>query len=194
MSRRGYNNAIARRNQELSTAIRGKVTPKNADLILADISGSMDSEAVGGRRKYNCLQDALAPLKGKAHAIAFNSSVHEVDTDALPPPYGGTNMADALARANTLDPLHVLVISDGCPDMVDRTLEQARLLSEQCIIDTLYIGPSDMVSAIELMQEIARIGNGRAMVFDLEKPQQQLLGSVVDSLLMIGGPSETIKL
>jgi uncharacterized protein with von Willebrand factor type A (vWA) domain len=126
----------ARRNAEVVARPTGTVIPKNADLVLANISGSMSAEASAGSSQYACLLWALAPLEGRVHAIAFNHRVFEVEMGLLREPDGGTNLRDTLQRARTLEPQHVLVISDGAaPDSIDGALEQAAILAEQCIID-----------------------------------------------------------
>src|SRR5215472_6331446 len=162
-----------------------KVTPHNADLIVADISGSMSSEAFDGRSKYSCLVEALKPLKGRAHAIAFSSTVVEVDTDALPAPWGGTDLTSALERAIQLEPLGVLVVSDGAPDNEASALEVAERLAKDAPINVLYIGP-DSPTCKAFMRRLAEIGGGQYDEYDLAVKSPLLLGEAVKRLLLTG--------
>lgn len=176
---------IERRKRDLTT--NAFKAPKNADLVLADISSSMNESAQDGMSRYKCLCKAMEPFVGRANVIAFNNDVYEVPADKIPPPYGYTAMHLALYRAVQLDPLHVLVISDGHPDSRDQAKTAATLLAEKCIIDALYIGPANECNE-EFMRELARIGRGRFSKFDLTKQTAKMLEDKVSSMLSLPAP------
>jgi hypothetical protein len=174
---------------------KGKVTPKNADLILVDRSGSMCSNAIGGLTRIECVRKALAPFKGRAHVLAFDNRVEEVDCDAIPDPRGSTYVARALSHALSLEPLHVLVMCDGCPtDSYEKIFDVASQVAQQCIIDTLYIGPPNSIDAIAFMKKLAEVGHGRYSAFDLSEQSPLLLSAGVANLLALPDPNSVVKL
>ncbi len=187
--------ALTFKQQHDLTIRRGKVTPKNADLILVDRSGSMDSPAIGGKSRINCVREALAPFKGRAHVLAFDDSVEEVDCDNIPNPRGVTLLGKALEFTIPLEPLHVLVMCDGYPtENNDSVLEKAGRLAQQCIIDALYIGPPLDEQAINFMRQLAEVGHGRFSMFDLTEKSPLLLSQGVESMLALPDPASVIKL
>lgn len=183
-----------------SLAVRKNQLPKvttpvkNCDLILADVSGSMLSTAQNGQSKLDCLRTALAAQRGIA-LVAFSNRVTECGSadDILGLSHGGTNLNLALSHALTLEPMHVLVVSDGEPSAPDACLAKAQLLAADCIIDALFIGRDSDIRGIAFMQSLAEIGRGRFMKYDLEHADPKLLGQRIAGLL--AGPSEeTIEL
>lgn len=188
-------------NQNLTVTKQKKKTPKNAELILADISSSMGIRLLENKTRFDLLCLALKPLAKSAHVLAFHDRVFEVDADNLPPPDHSTALHLALDKATQLEPLHVLVISDGEPDNESKAIESAKYLAEQCIIDVLYIGPATgnrTEQCIAFMKELATIGRGRYQSLDLDNPSGTLLlGSKVNSLLALPHlphPDDAIKL
>jgi hypothetical protein len=99
----------------------------------------------------------------------------------LPEPNGGTALHLALACAVGYQPGVTLVISDGQPDNEQHALAQAEQLSGR--IDTLYIGPDGDRAAMDFMRRLARVGCGRDMRADLERPQPRL-GATIRQLLL----------
>lgn len=171
-----------------------KVTPKNADLILADVSGSMGMAAFEGKTRIDCVRLALKPFVGRAHVLAFDHRVMEVDCDQIPGAGGSTGLDRAIERAIYLEPIHVLVMCDGCPDLRARSLEMAAKLAEQCLIDALYIGPATDEAAIAFMKELAAVGHGRFSMFSLTESSPLLLEQKVGSLLALPDPNSVVKL
>ncbi len=184
--------ALTFKQQHDLTIRRGKVTPKNADLILVDRSGSMGSPAIGGKSRINCVREALAPFKGRAHVLAFDDSVEEVDCDNIPKPRGTTLLGKALEFTISLEPLHVLVMCDGYP--TDEVFGAAGRLAQQCIIDALYIGPPSDERAINFMRQLAEVGHGRFSLFDLTEKSPLLLSQGVESMLALPDPASVVKL
>lgn len=180
-------------SNELTKGQSGQVTtrkraPKNADLIVADLSSSMNHGAFGGKSRYDCLCMAIKDFTGRASVLAFNNRVFEVDCDALPYPSGSTKLHLALHRAVELTPLHVLVISDGAPDNVQWALGETALLAEMCIVDALYVGPEDKVCE-DFMRELARIGRGRYAAFNMSEHTPKMLEQKVGAMLSLPAPS-----
>jgi hypothetical protein len=196
--KKGYkmpNQIQKRENNTLQSVKPSKRTPKNADLILADISSSMGIRCGESHTRHSLLQSALRPLAKTAHVLAFNSTVFEVDADNLPPPEHSTALHKAIQKAIELEPLHVLIISDGEPDARETSLDLGAILAEQCIIDCLFIGSRENDRAIEFMRELASIGRGRFMEIDISNPSQSpLLSSGVAQLLALPSPDGAIKL
>lgn len=168
-------------------------TPHGLDQVIADLSSSMHSHAFEGKTRYQCLQEVLAKYLGRVQVLAFNNYVTEVDADSLPEPSGSTNLALALDESLKLEPLMVLLISDGVPNSKSAAYKSAEKLAKQSIINVLYIGPSN-VSAEAFMQEIANIGNGQYGNMRLDKTSSLLqLEEKIGSLLALPAPG-TIEL
>lgn len=185
------NTAITRRSRDLEStnATRvGKKTPKNAELILADLSSSMYGQP------YQILSQALKPLAQSAHVIAFNDSIFEVNADNLPRPDGTTALHLALDKAATLEPLHVLVISDGAPNSQNQAFDSAKVLAAECIIDVLFVGSANDERCIEFMKKLAEIGRGRYQSLDLSGATALMLGSKVNDMLALPSPKGSIEL
>lgn len=167
----------------------GANTQHNCDIVIADLSSSMSCSAFDGKTRHECLQEAMTPFKGRVQVLAFNSSVWEVDADALPHPSGSTNLSEALEVARSLEPVHVLVISDGAPNSRDAALKAAEKLAEICTIDAMYIGPEGDTGCIEFMRTLAEeIGRGRFIDFRVDKESPLLLEQKIDSLLALPAP------
>ncbi|QOX05575.1 MULTISPECIES: hypothetical protein [Xanthomonas] len=137
-----------------------------AAVILADVSGSMESEASGGRRKIDLLRDALAAARGGARLFAFSQRAREVEQ--IPEPESNTELAGALALVRKLDPGTTLLVSDGEPDNEAAALAQARLF--RGAIDVLYIGPEANTRAIEFLRRLAASAGGHVTINDIAAP------------------------
>lgn len=135
----------------------------NAEIILCDVSSSMD-ESAGTRSKIAHLRDALKQTAQPHHTIlAFASSVTMVShPDELPAPSGGTALELGLRTAAQRRPHSTLVISDGQPNQPDVALREAEDLPG--IINVIYCGPESDTAAIEFMRKLARVGCGRVVV------------------------------
>lgn len=164
--------------------------PQNAEVIVVDRSGSMASRAFNNMSAIQCVREALKGFAGRAHVLAFDDSVEEVPCDNIPEPRGGTNLAKALRHLIPREPLHVLVMCDGSPDSPAHAFDAARELAQQCLIDTLYIGPETDERAITFMRELAAVGHGRFSIFSLTEKSPLLLGQSVSNLLAL--PDHTV--
>lgn len=197
---------IVKRRTEVDTALTTEkqrkvtaATPKQQDMVIADLSGSMSYSAFEGKSRYQCLQEALAPYLGRVQVLAFNNFVREVDADSLPEPAGFTAMDKAFKVATYLEPLKVLVISDGCPDNKERAIDEAKKLVNEKedgtfdrTIDVMYIGPANEV-AEAFMHKLSDIGHGRYFNFEVDKQSPALLEQKIGSLLALPQPG-TIEL
>jgi len=198
MARGNY--LAVRRRQELARNAGPKVEiPQGSKIIVADVSGSMGmNDCQEGKRRIDILREALAPMEGRAYVIEFGIYGRRADHNGFPStrcttpasisePSGGTPMDQGLARAAGLEPETVLLMSDGRADDPWRAKDAAKLLAKECIIDTLFIGPSDPVGE-QLLREIAEIGRGSFDVFDITKTTSLLLESKVESMLALPAP------
>ena len=151
-------------------------------LIIADVSGSMNSPAWGGQSKIKILRSSVAECLGKrpgTKLIAFSDYANEVFE--IPHASGSTALHTALLFAERYKPSVTLVISDGQPDDSEAAIAQARLLTG--IINVLYIGPDCDVQAIDFMRRLSRVRYGECFTSDLTK-QHNLLGSTMQRLLI----------
>jgi hypothetical protein len=169
-----------------STASYAERRTVSLRLIVADVSGSMASNAWGGRRKIDILRETLIPYTG-VKCIAFSSGARLVSPIDLPEPDGGTNLRGALIMAAGLPNItDILVVSDGQPDDENAALRAASALKVR--IDALYIGPDTDAAAINFMRRLAMAGSrpGQSITHDLTRVNQQSLSIPVSRLL--GGP------
>ena len=185
---------IALRNHQDVTPV--KKLAHNCDLVLADISGSMCAPSgQAGLSKWDCLKTALKAQGDRIAILAFETFIHEVfDANNLPDPMGGTNLNKALIAAIELEPIHVLVVSDGEPQNQLGCFKSAAKLATDCIIDTLFIGSDHDAHGIYFMQELAKIGRGRFVKYDLEQTSGPLLLTEKVSNLLALPPAGVIEL
>ncbi len=151
---------VATQQQRIERRVGGIV-------ILADISGSMESPAWSDRRKIDVLREAVdeVMLRSDCRLIAFSREAREVKRipDATE---ANTNLVAALEAARVFDPGQTLVISDGQPDNEAAALALARQF--RGAIDVLYIGPDTDRAAISFMQKLAAAADGAVSINDLK--------------------------
>lgn len=163
-----------------STALQQARIDKRAGevVILADVSGSMESPAAGGRRKIDVLRDAVGAARGGARLVAFSRAAREVQQ--IPEPESSTDLAAGLEFARRFDPGVTLVISDGEPDSESDALAVARQF--RGAIDVLYIGLESNTHAIDFMRRLAAASGGTVTINDVATPagvrmlQQRIAG------------------
>ena len=160
----------------------------NADLVIADTSLSMQWEARAGRSRISLLKEALHAQGERIQILAFGNVPYECKNVDELVAKGNTALEKALNHARTLEPMHVLVICDGCPNNRGAALGSARSLAEDCIIDALYIGPQSAEDAIGFMRNLAQVGRGRFVSFDLATSTPKALTDRVGSLLALPEP------
>ncbi|MEW5425090.1 hypothetical protein [Amorphus sp. 3PC139-8] len=164
--------SLPRETGTTATASR-RVSATGPALICADVSGSMQAPAWGGRAKIEILREAIAAIMGEGgrRLITF-SSRPTVDAPGIGPAGGGTDLAAALAACRELGPSHTLVVSDGQPDSSTAALAEAERLPG--IIDVLYIGPDSDRAAMDFMRQLARTGMGACRSADIARTQVAL--------------------
>lgn len=131
-------------------------------VVLADVSLSMSGLVPSlGVSKWQEMRRALGVSLGERRdwrLYAFDDEVREAKTpEALPRPRGTTDTALALHTAGTHNPEQVLVVTDGYPDSQAAALEAAEALG-WTRIDVLYIGPKELLGAVEFCRLLARNG------------------------------------
>jgi hypothetical protein len=153
-------------------------------LILADVSGSMESPAWGGRSKHTVLRDAIAATMRPEHElIAFNDAGVLLSSAAdLPPPRGNTALHLALHAAIARDPGRILVVSDGEPD--DEKAALAAAAKFPGVIDVLYIGPDANTAAMRFLRALAKTGHGQYHGSDIARAGQPALAHTMHQLLL----------
>lgn len=161
---------------------------RNRDtVVLADVSGSMDSPAWGGRTKHAVLREAIDDtMRRVAHrTFAFSSDVREITSAAdLPPAGGHTALHRAIDRAGELRPGRILVVSDGEPD--DETAALAAARAFDGVIDVLYIGPDSNAAAMAFLRRLSEVGHGRYQGSDIARAGQPALAHTLQQLLLTG--------
>jgi len=111
-------------------------------MLLLDTSGSMETRMSTGRRRIDGLRVVVTDIKAQGHVpmIAFggpyDSQVRFVDV--VPDPDGGTPLHEAIPFAKVYGATRLVVISDGCPDLTDQSMEAARAFGGQ--IDVVFVG------------------------------------------------------
>jgi len=160
------------------------------DICVADMSGSMREPAIEGKSRFECLKIALETHAARLQLLAFNNRVWECSPADLDNPSGGTALHSALQHARALEPIHVLVICDGEPNNPQAAIDEAALIAANCVIDALYIGPMDDAheQGRHFMSDLAEVGRGRYIEFDMRGATQLQLTQRVGALLALPGP------
>lgn len=183
--------ALMKRNGAL-TATDGRPDYKRqADWIVADISGSMGAHLSTNTllRRIDCLNQAINSMGDDVQIIAFS------DEPEYPPrtgkvafePKGGTMLEKALAVVNQYEPSYIVVVSDGEVWSTADSLAIAGEIAKFAVIDTLYVGP-DNPSAEQFMQQLADVGHGRFKRYDLTAAGQLL--SLTDKVQQLLPPPD----
>uniref|UniRef100_A0A6M3KB36 Putative von Willebrand factor A domain-containing protein n=1 Tax=viral metagenome TaxID=1070528 RepID=A0A6M3KB36_9ZZZZ len=160
--------------------------PLRGTILLADISGSMKGEKLVGLQK--CLSDVWAP---GLQAIVFNHALWELEKSDINhlEASGSTNMLGALQEAWSRSPKHLILITDGYPNQLQREILAHAQAHNHVPIDTIGISDSKGRSFDpQFLQDLARITGGKYN--DITKPLE--LSLVVQHL--ITEKSEEVKL
>lgn len=161
-------------------------------LLLVDCSGSMDMRVKSGERRIDQLRKVVDKLRStnRVPLAAFGISTHtEVGlVDVVPEPSGGTPMHLAIEFGRSLEANHLIVVTDGCPDSPQLTLDAAKRFGGQ--IDVFFIGDEGDHGA-KFCAELARVAGGKYGVTDLagDGGTKQLAAKIV---ALLGDGSEVL--
>jgi hypothetical protein len=128
-----------------------------SETLLLDTSSSMES-TMEGTTLYNHLKVAVAEYDD-IPMVGFSSAPYNIpDLGAMNPRAAGcTNLLSALEHCHNLGSKHIMLISDGLPDMGGASsIEYAK--AKGLKISTLFIG--DKERGLEFMKKIAQETSG----------------------------------
>ncbi|GAB3975476.1 hypothetical protein GCM10028806_33130 [Spirosoma terrae] len=145
------------------------------NVLLIDISGSMDSQ-VNGKRKIDIVREMLGIIEFDPRLwsyLVFSDNYHVLPTvKNLPDPNGGTQLHRPLEALKPTNPKQILVISDGMPDNASSCLKAARNLSG--VISVFYVGPEDDKIGREFLEKLALANRGKIIHVNLKQSLQHL--------------------
>lgn len=143
-------------------------SPISRNLLIIDISGSMNDLIAPNMTKLKVMEDSLSKLPTRhCSCLLFNSTTQWWQGGALPAACGGTAMHLALSVGANIQPISSLVVSDGEPDDPDQALAIAQTMPGS--ISTLYIGSDSNRNAIGFMRRLAQIGMGSFSQMDINR-------------------------
>lgn len=148
-------------------------------VLLCDLSGSMESQANGGRTRFQALVKAVGELleqEPEAKVVCFNGKAWVTKDISEESPDGGTNLAEGFRKVQTLNPTHTIVVSDGQPNNADAAIAAARLTPG--VISMIYVGPDEDKGAIAFMERLTRVGAGVGVIDDQRHATANLIGSL----------------
>ena len=163
-------------------------TLHKAPFLVLDTSSSMSYPIEGGFRRIDRLREIVATLHQKGadfRQIVFSDSPRESTT--VPDPYGGTDLASALAMALDNYATKIAVVSDGEPNSEQGAMAQAqRAKSMGVVIDVMFCGQPG-TRGESFLKELAEATGGRGETVDFgDEPDQLTAGA----MLMLGDGSE----
>lgn len=175
--------SLVRRQLEESldlSSLRDVLKADEVVMLLIDTSGSMGAGLQGteNKRRIDALREVVATIKsqGSVPMIAFggpyDAQVRFVDN--VPEPYGGTPLHIAIPMAKTYGASRVVVISDGCPDLTDQCMIEARTFGGR--IDVVFVGDKGKGEAF--LAALARLTGGSSSVGDLRDVKQLSRGVI----------------
>jgi hypothetical protein len=127
-----------------------------------------------GTRKIDELRKVVAIL-AETHTVpivAFGSAVGLVRGE-IPEPSGGTPLDRAFDFAKASGATHVVVVSDGHPDLPDAAMEAARRFGGT--VDSFFIG-NDFDRGAGFLRRLAEVTGGSTNLTDLLDPKQLASG------------------
>lgn len=107
-------------------------------------------------------QSANEPIPMIAFGGPFDAQVRFVDS--VPEPEGGTPLHMAIPLAKEYGANRVVIISDGCPDLRDQSMEEARRFGGR--IDVVYVGVAGDAGQ-KFLEALSAATGGRVMHGDL---------------------------
>jgi hypothetical protein len=157
-------------NSQAIVAFNAALTHEKADtVILCDCSGSMSQPSGSGKSRFAVMQECLlrvvSSMTGEAAVILFGARTKKLASweafDADRWHVGATtNLAAALHNAARMNPSHIVVITDGQPNVAHTAIAQARTML--CRIDVYYCGNGE-VETVNFCRELVQFG-GEAVI------------------------------
>jgi len=179
--------AVVRKNLELGLELGSlkSLVKETAEVVmlLIDTSYSMAGYYDDGKSPIDQLRDAVKEINPRANSIPmiafggpYDAQVRFVD--AVPDAAGGTPLHIAIPYAKEYGATRVVVISDGCPDLHEQSLKEAKAFGGQ--IDIIYIGEADD-SGSQFLEKLAALTGGSRLQGNILEPKQ--LGAMAIGLL-----------
>lgn len=126
--------------------------------LLLDCSGSMGIKDDPNQelRRIDHLRNLVKKFEGQIRQFIFYSdNCYEVSK--IPEPSGGTGLHEGLKVLKRNGIFHVILITDGRPDI----MEMALVESESLQIDAFFVGDPTDTDAIEFLKRLTRQTNGK---------------------------------
>lgn len=143
--------------------------------LLLDVSGSMAEDAGDGKKKIAALRQIVLDFPHE-RKFCFSSDCEE--TDQIPSPSGGTNLALAFCILKRASIRHAVLITDGLPDSEQAALEQVK--DGRLKLDIFYVGPPPAPS---FLTELATLTGGQFQSSTLKTSEQPRLTQAITALL-----------
>ncbi len=153
-------------------------------VVLADVSGSMETRDSGTREKKTRLQllrEALSDIPEGVVIIAFSDDAREVTRDQIRCEHGGTDLAAGIRAAVKYQPVRTVIMSDGEPD--SESLARQAIEELTGIVDVVYCGDPKNRHASEFLQSLAKAGAGGFYKTGDEIDVRKQLPAVIAGLL-----------
>lgn len=159
-------------------------------VVLCDRSGSMSSEARGGRCSYEIEDDIIKRIQGRYQGqiilVAFNDVAFTCLHGNLPLPNGNTNMIDALDKAQPFADMgmRIILITDGQSSHPEaEVIQHAQQFHGK--LDTIFVGP-EMSPGADFLKRLASSVGGSNSICDLGK-ESKLLEERLETLMLKAG-------
>jgi hypothetical protein len=143
-------------------------------VIIVDTSGSMGTQdSRGNRSRYDVACEELSKLQqtlpGKIAVLSFSDDVEFCPSGIPKNLNASTNMTKALQFAKIADipGMHFILISDGCPDNKETTLQVARTYKNH--IDTIFVGPESDMYGRDFLTLLSNSTGGQSITVDRAK-------------------------
>jgi hypothetical protein len=181
---KSMNKSLAIR-QKAELAKINKEFQQGVEWLVLDVSASMGNfipNTGNAKTQLSVAEEVIRGYGEHIHVCTFHNSIELFKGPKHLETGGSTEMHKGLDAILPYQPSYALIISDGAVDNQELARASAQRLSENAIIETLYIGPDDE-RAEAFMKELANIGCGRYRRYDMTKPQTMQLEQVVRALL-----------
>lgn len=152
--------------------------------LLLDCSHSMDISDDEELRRIDRLRNVAEKFKGSIRQFIFQKS-ECYEMEEIPEPAGGTPMAFAFQILKGNGVTHVILITDGQPNSMERALEESTGL----VIDVFFVGDPNDYFAIEFLKKLTSRANGKFGETTFTKGGEKYLENEI--LLLIESETES---